>query len=101
LLPSVTPVPPPFLDQQQRYLDQARIDPSSPLVPRQAGSPASALAGLNPANSDISNWIANMAGVDLSNPTQLAPQTPDRLLGLVSNQPMPDWPVPPPIFNTR
>jgi hypothetical protein len=100
LLPSVTPAPPPFLDQQQNP-GQTKVDSSPSLVPGQPGSPAYSLAGLNSANSDVSNWIAGLAGVDPSNPTRPASQASDRLRGLVSNQPMPDWPIPPPIFNPR
>jgi hypothetical protein len=47
-------------------------------------------------------WISSLYGIDPQNPTQPAgPQRPSGPLGLVSNQPMPDWPFPPPIFNTR
>jgi hypothetical protein len=35
------------------------------------------------------------------NPSRAAPQLADKLHGIVSNEPMPDWPFPPPIFNTR
>jgi hypothetical protein len=47
-------------------------------------------------------WISTLQGIDPANPTQPAgPQKAFGPLGLVSNQPMPDWPIPPPIFNTR
>jgi hypothetical protein len=47
-------------------------------------------------------WASSLYDIDPSNPTQpVAPQQTSGPLGLVSNQPMPQWPVPPPIFNTR
>jgi hypothetical protein len=47
-------------------------------------------------------WISTLQGIDPANPTEPAgPQKASGPLGLVSNQPMPDWPIPPPIFNTR
>jgi len=47
-------------------------------------------------------WISSLRGIDQLNPTQPAgPQRASGPLGLVSNQPMPDWPFPPPIFNPR
>lgn len=36
-----------------------------------------------------------------TNSMQLAPRQADQLCGIVSNEPMPDWPFPPPIFNRR
>jgi hypothetical protein len=89
--PGLLPIasPPPFFDQQKQYLKQTEIYPSPSLMPADS------------ANGDISRWLSGLAGVDPSNPMQPAPQTTDRLRGLVSNQPMPDWPIPPPIFNTR
>jgi hypothetical protein len=101
LLPSVASAPPPFLDQQQRYLDQTSVDPSPSLVPGQPGPSAFGLGGPNVSSGGVSSWIAGLAGIDPSNPMQPAPQTSDLLRGLVSNQPMPDWPIPPSIFNTR
>ena len=48
------------------------------------------------------SWIASVYGIDPSNPTQpVARQQTTGPLGLVTNQPMPQWPVPPPIFNTN
>ena len=47
-------------------------------------------------------WTSSLRGIDPMNPAQPAgPRTASGPLGLVSNQPMPDWPFPPPIFNTR
>ena len=45
--------------------------------------------------------IASMAGVDPINPMQPAPQQADRLRGIVSDEPMPDWPFPPPLYDRR
>jgi hypothetical protein len=50
----------------------------------------------------LAGWISTLQGIDPQNPTQpAAPQKASGPLGLISNQPMPDWPIPPPIFNTR
>jgi hypothetical protein len=47
-------------------------------------------------------WISSLRGIDPMNPTQPAgPQKASGPLGVVSNEPMPDWPFPPPIFNPR
>jgi hypothetical protein len=47
-------------------------------------------------------WTSSLRGIDPMNPTQpAAPQKASGPLGIVSNQPMPDWPFPPPIFKTR
>ena len=47
-------------------------------------------------------WTSSLRGIDPMNPAQPAgPQRASGPLGLVSNQPTPDWPFPPPIFNTR
>jgi hypothetical protein len=46
-------------------------------------------------------WISTLQGIDPVDPTQPAAPQATGPLGLVSNQPMPDWPIPPPIFNTR
>jgi len=104
LLPSITgKAPLPYADEQLRYLDQ--INPANPrAVPPAAG--ASATGVPSPANQSsfgggIANWAAGLAGVDPTNPMQPAPQPTDRLPGLVSNEPMPDWPFPPPIFGRR
>lgn len=40
-----------------------------------------------------------MAGVDPMNPMQPAPQQADKLRGIVSGEPMPDWPFPPPPYD--
>jgi hypothetical protein len=46
--------------------------------------------------------MSSLRGIDPMNPTQrAAPQKPSGSLGIVSNQPMPDWPFPLPIFKTR
>lgn len=47
-------------------------------------------------------WISSLRNVDPSNPTQpVGPQKPTGSLGIVTNEPMPDWPFPPPIFGPR
>ena len=47
-------------------------------------------------------WTSSLRGIDPMNPTQPAgPRKASGPLGIVSNQPMPDWPFPPPVFNTR
>jgi hypothetical protein len=82
LLPSITGKSPlPYADEQLRYLDQ--INPAYP--PANAGSPSPV--------SGLANWAAGLAGVDPTNPMQPTARLP----GLVSNEPMPDWPFPPPI----
>jgi hypothetical protein len=49
-----------------------------------------------------SGWISSLRGIDQTHPTPPAgPQKASGPLGIVSNEPMPDWPFPPPIFNTR
>jgi hypothetical protein len=100
LLPSVAAAPPPNIDEHLQYLNQVGGG-----IPRAAPGTASTFASrfgsfANPDSAD-GNWIAVMAGMDPANPMQPAPQPADRLRGFVSNQPMPDWPFPPPIFNTR
>ena len=104
LLPSITgKAPLPYADDQLRFLNQ--VNPAnSRAVPSAVNAPAPRLAA--PANrsslgAGLANWAAGLAGVDLMNPMQPAPQPTDRLSGLVSNQPMPDWPFPPPIFGRR
>jgi hypothetical protein len=48
------------------------------------------------------SWTSSLRGIDPMNPAQPAgPQKASGPLGIVSNQPMPDWPFPPPIFNAR
>jgi len=104
LLPSMTgKAPLPYADEQIRYLDQT--DPANSKAMSTAGNATAPAVG-SPANQpflggDLANWAAGLAGVDPTNPVQPSPQPTDRLPGLVSNQPMPDWPFPPPIFRRR
>ena len=50
----------------------------------------------------IPSFVSSLSGIDPNNPTQpAARQKANGPLGLLSNDPMPDWPVAPPIFNTR
>jgi hypothetical protein len=47
-------------------------------------------------------WTTALRGIDPMNPTRPSgPQPTSGPLGIVSNEPMPDWPFPPPIFDTR
>lgn len=47
-------------------------------------------------------WTSSLSGIDPSNPIRpAAPQRQVGSLGLVTSEPMPDWPIPPPIFNIR
>jgi hypothetical protein len=128
LLPSAADSTPHFLNNYLDYLNEVNGTPALPPDGGTApGNPAPALsrgyhgqppapsstdtgtfasrfvssANRNSPNSGIANWIAGLAGVDPTNPTQPTPQPVDRLRGLVSNEPMPDWPFPPPIFNSR
>jgi hypothetical protein len=104
LPPSVAPVSPSNIDEHLQYLDQINGSRPQALPSAAASTSASRFvssANRNSSNSGIANWIAGMAGVDPTNPTQPAPQPVDRLRGLVSNEPTPEWPFPPPIFNSR
>jgi len=104
LLPSITGKPPlPYTNEHLQYLDQANGN-----NPQASASGAGALPArvVSPANrnspgSDIADWIAGLAGVDPQNPTQPAPSQDGRPLGFFTNKPMPQWPVPPPIFGPR
>lgn len=51
--------------------------------------------------NSIANWVSSLHGIDSTDPMRpVAPQAA-RPLGIVTNEPSPDWPVPPPIFNKR
>ena len=66
------------------------------------GPPAQAAAGQVGDGKGVANWVSSLYDVDPSNPTQpVAQQQTEGPLGLVSNKPMPNWPVPPPIYKTR
>jgi hypothetical protein len=54
------------------------------------------------AGRGIANWVSSLHGIVPSSPTEPAlPQKTAGPLGIVTNEPTPDWPVPPPIFRTR
>jgi hypothetical protein len=102
-LPSKTDATPRFLKDYLEYLDQANGNNT-----QTSAAPSSApamrfvsLANPNSSGNDTGSWIASLAGVDPMNPRQAAPQLAGKLRGIVSNEPMPDWPSPPLIFNTR
>lgn len=114
LLPSASDSTPRYLKDFLNYLNEVNGTPATPpndgtpeipgnnsvsasgrgyggqpqaLPPAAAGAPASRFvssANRNSSNSGIANWIAGMAGVDPTNPTQPAPQPVDRLRGLVT-----------------
>jgi hypothetical protein len=58
-------------------------------------------AGQIGAGTSIANWVSSLYGLDTTDPTRPAAPQVARPLGIVTNEPTPDWPVPPPIFNTR
>jgi hypothetical protein len=45
--------------------------------------------------------LLTVDGQPVVDPAQPAVRNPIRPLGIVTNEPTPDWPAPPPIFNTR
>jgi hypothetical protein len=99
LLPSVTQHPPlPYINEQLQYLEQANVNnpKASGGLPARVVSPAKR----NSSGSDVASWIAGLAGVDPQNPAQ-PPSQDSRPLGFFTNKPMPQWPVPPPIFGPR
>jgi hypothetical protein len=66
------------------------------------GSQGQTPAGQIGAGKSIANWASSLYGIDLLRGTEPAlPHKPSGPLGIVTNEPTPDWPVPPPIFNTR
>jgi hypothetical protein len=47
-------------------------------------------------------WTFALRQIDPANPTRpMNPSKPNGPLGIVTYEPMPDWPIPPPIFNVR
>jgi hypothetical protein len=65
------------------------------------GHPSQSAAGHTGGGTE-SRWTSSLRGIDPTKPTQPAgPQKTSGPLRLVSNQPAPDWPFLPPIFNTR
>jgi hypothetical protein len=103
LLSSITGKPPlPYASEHLQYLE---TNPASPQAGSlAAGAPAAPFVspiGRNASDDGIANWVAAMAGIDPANPMQPTPQQSDKLRGLVSNEPMPDWPFPPSLYNRR
>jgi len=103
LLPSITGQPPlPYTSEQLQYLEQANGNNPQASASGAGGAPVRAVSPANRNYSgNVSNWIAGLAGVDPQNPTQPAPSQDSRALGFFTNKPMPQWPVPPPIFGPR
>jgi hypothetical protein len=67
LLPSFTAAPPPAINEHLRYLDRANtIQAQAPAV----GAGAAVVSPANTNSPPIGNWIASIAGVDPTNPTQ-------------------------------
>ncbi len=91
LLPSFTAAPPLAINEHLQYLDRASVNQAQ-AAPPAAGSTARFVSSThrNSLPSDVGNWIASMAGVDPTNPTQPRqsavgasggnPTTPQRLL---------------------
>jgi hypothetical protein len=102
LLPSITGKPPlPFVEEQRQYLDQTSGTQASS---SHAGHPALRFvppANRNSSSNDIGNWLASLAGIDPSNPTQPAPppqtgsNSVPRLVRVNSN------PSPASVFDTK
>jgi hypothetical protein len=93
----------PYTSEHLQYLDQANSN-NPQASASGAGSPPARVvspANRNPSGNDIASWIAALAGVDPQNPTQPAPSQDGGPLGFFTNKPMPQWPVPPPIFGPR
>jgi len=69
LLPSFTAAPPPAVKEHLQYLDQGNAGqaqaPGAGAVP-----PFGSATNPNPLPSGVAGWIASMAGVDSTNPTQ-------------------------------
>ena len=93
--------------QNQKNLVAGRADATAMHAPvwltnnfgygSQGQSPASGIG-----DGTGARWLSSLRGVDPANPVQpTGPQSSSGPLGIVSNQPMPDWPFPPPIFNPR
>ena len=91
LLPSFTAAPPPAIDEHLRYLDRANnIKAQTPA----AGAGAAAVSAAGANSPSIGNWIASMAGVDPSNPTQ--PR--QSVIGASGGNPTPPRLLPPWVF---
>jgi len=91
LLPSFTATPPPAINEHLRYLDRANtIQAQAPA----AGARAAAVSPANTNSPPIGNWIASMAGVDPTNPTQPQQST----VGASGGNPTPQRLLPPWVF---
>jgi len=72
LLPSFTALPPPYVNEHRKYIDQSQGN-QAPAVPLSIGaSPAARPAPpvKNAFDNGLADWIASLAGVDPVDPTQ-------------------------------
>jgi len=82
-----------FLDLGVR----GELNPGEPLY----GYPMDEMnAAVGVGSQSNSSSMQSLAGPASGTVLPAASQKP-RPLGQISNQPMPDWPIPPPIFNTE
>jgi hypothetical protein len=70
LLPSFTAAPPPAIKEHLQYLDQANASQAQALGAGAMARPFGYHASPNSVPSGVAGWIASMAGVDPTNPTQ-------------------------------
>lgn len=94
LLPSFTAAPPPAIKEHLQYLNQANANqaqaPGAGAVVPPFGPPTNP----SPLPSGVAGWIASMAGVDPTNPTQ--PQ--QSAVGASAGNPTPQKLLPPWVF---
>jgi len=94
LLPSFTAAPPPAIKEHLQYLDQANASqaqaPGAGAVMPPFGPPTNP----SPLPSGVAGWIASMAGVDPTNPTQPQQSLPEAPGG----NPTPQRLLPPWVF---
>lgn len=64
-----------------------------------SGGAENAVARQPTRGTSADGLIAALSGIGATNLMQPASRQRDKLRGIVSNQPMPNWPFPPPIFN--
>ena len=93
LLPNFTAAPPPAINEHLQYLNQASgsAHAATPAAPTAKFVPS---ANRNSLPSDVGNWIASLAGVDPTNPTQPQQST----IGASGGNPTPQRLLPPWVF---